>query len=136
MYPTASSSTRPTASLSQPREVVIDGVAFQASGRSLVRKEGMIGFQYCLHMHAGRGLSYRLYAVAKPMPISKPSLKPQPRQDFSRRFPGTRSTQRSYKPRTSHRKPQNHNMTLTNGRKPIRFVCIVMKFKFFVLKNI
>ncbi|KAH8108338.1 hypothetical protein DFH11DRAFT_1634500 [Phellopilus nigrolimitatus] len=97
--PAASSATRlPPPSVGQPREVVIDGVAFQSSGRSLVRKD-----------------------LAKAPSAPKPPFKPvQPRQDYARTYPGTRATQRPYKAKSARRFPQNHNMTLANGRKPVR----------------
>ncbi|KAL5536787.1 hypothetical protein ACEPAF_610 [Sanghuangporus sanghuang] len=85
---------------SQPRDVVIDGVAFQSSKHSLVRKD-----------------------LAKPPSTSKPSSSKSvqpPRHEYARKYPGTRSIQRPYKSKASRRVPRNNNMTLENGRKPIR----------------
>ncbi|THH05052.1 hypothetical protein EW145_g5079 [Phellinidium pouzarii] len=84
--------SRPLASSSHHREVVIDGVAFRSSERSLVRKD-----------------------------FAKAPLKPlQPtRQDYAGSYPGSRATHRHYKSKSSRRFPQNRNMTLANGRKPI-----------------
>ncbi|KAL5492526.1 hypothetical protein ACEPAI_3973 [Sanghuangporus weigelae] len=85
---------------SRPRDVVIDGVAFQSSKHSLVRKD-----------------------LAKPPSTSKPSSSKSvqpPRHEYARKYTGTRSIQRPYKSKASRRVPRNNNMTLENGRKPIR----------------
>ncbi|EJD07700.1 uncharacterized protein FOMMEDRAFT_150244 [Fomitiporia mediterranea MF3/22] len=83
----------------QPREVLINGVAFQSSNRSLVRKD-----------------------LVKPPSAPKPPSRQgrPPRQAYARKYPGSRAPQRPYKSKASRRFPQNNNMTLENGRKPVR----------------
>ncbi|KAG8220806.1 hypothetical protein J3R82DRAFT_2250 [Butyriboletus roseoflavus] len=87
---------------SSTRDVVIDGVTFESSSRSLVRK-----------------------GLPKPPPTStKVPLKPIPQPtDFSRTTHGHRlPTHRTYKPKVSSRtqqhRPRNRNMTLDNTRRP------------------
>ncbi|KAI0666786.1 hypothetical protein C8Q78DRAFT_1056944 [Trametes maxima] len=88
----------------EKRDVVIDGVAFESSGRTLVRKD-------------------------LPKPVSKPPTKPitrppPPHSTFMRNKAGTFvNTNRTYKPKTSRRgRPTNRNMTLNNTRRPYQFV--------------
>lgn len=92
-----------------PKEVVIGGVAFQSSGRSLVRKDCETPATcYC--------------TISDPFSVAKapPSMsKPQPiaRGGFLR---PRGSTVRPYKPTTS----RGHNMTLANTRRPFQSVLI------------
>ncbi|KZT05615.1 uncharacterized protein LAESUDRAFT_726907 [Laetiporus sulphureus 93-53] len=95
-YQRPSPPQRPTTPKSQTRDVVIGGVTFQSSGRSLVRKD-----------------------LAKPATIAPGATSKRPMLPPSR-YPRTHdgqagSTKRAFKPRTSS---QNRNMTLANNRRP------------------
>ncbi|KAI5120374.1 hypothetical protein M0805_006896 [Coniferiporia weirii] len=92
--------TRPHADASH-REVVIDGVAFQSSGRSLVRKDLV-----------KTSLSLAPKAPFKPVQST--------RRDYPKPYRGSRAGQRPFKTKSSHRFPHNHNMTLANGKRPMR----------------
>ncbi|KAK0202675.1 hypothetical protein DFS33DRAFT_1342117 [Desarmillaria ectypa] len=91
-------STRPS-SLHQVKEVVLNGVAFQSSSRSLVRKD-------------------------LPKPSVQKSSAPtatQPPQPFSRKSGHLIANNRAYKPKPARGRrgaPANRNMTLTNSRRP------------------
>ncbi|KAF9047160.1 hypothetical protein BDZ89DRAFT_1007317 [Hymenopellis radicata] len=97
---------RPSASSSQQmKEVVLNGVAFESSGRSLVRKD-----------------------LPKPVSSAKPpsssASRPSPPQ-FSRKAGHMVPSHRVYKPTSSRGRrggPVNRNMTLTNNRRPYQFV--------------
>ncbi|KAI0350699.1 hypothetical protein OH77DRAFT_1524704 [Trametes cingulata] len=96
---------RPPTSLPQEkRDVVIGGVAFESSGRSLVRKD------------LPKPVSKPPSAPA-PRPVSRP---PAPQSTFVRNQAGTLvNVNRTYKPKTSRRgRPMNRNMTLNNSRRP------------------
>ncbi|KAI0644203.1 hypothetical protein C8Q79DRAFT_974699 [Trametes meyenii] len=101
---------RPPASLpAEKRDVVIDGVAFESSGRTLVRKD-------------------------LPKPISKPPIKPiqrppPPHSTFIRNKTGTfMNVNRTYKPKSSRRGlPTNRNMTLNNTRGPYQSRRLIAK---------
>ncbi|EIW58789.1 uncharacterized protein TRAVEDRAFT_47931 [Trametes versicolor FP-101664 SS1] len=102
--PSSRPASRPTPSLPQEtRDVVIDGIAFESSGRTLVRKD--------------------LPKPAKPAsatmtrPVTRP---PAPHPAFMRNKAGTLMTgPRTYKPKTSARgRAMNRNMTLNNNRRP------------------
>ncbi|KAF8552244.1 hypothetical protein OG21DRAFT_1477826 [Imleria badia] len=90
--------SRPLPRSTQPRDVVIDGVTFESSSRSLVRKD-------------------------LPSAPTKVPLKPIPQPtDFSRTTHGHRlPAHRTYKPKVSSRtqphRPRNRNMTLDNTRR-------------------
>ncbi|KAI0629145.1 hypothetical protein C8Q77DRAFT_1142373 [Trametes polyzona] len=88
----------------EKRDVVIDGVAFESSGRSLVRKD--------LPKPAPKPPT-----ATTLKPISRP---PVPYPAFARNKAGTLiNTHRTYKPKTSKRgRPMNRNMTLDNTRRP------------------
>ncbi|THH01049.1 hypothetical protein EW026_g1578 [Hermanssonia centrifuga] len=80
----------------EKRDVVINGIAFETSGRSLVRKD---------------------LAIAKPAPQIVKPLPPKsgyPRKNLGK-FAGTT---RIYKPKATRGRPMNRNMTLTNDRRP------------------
>ncbi|KAH9852030.1 hypothetical protein C2E23DRAFT_827268 [Lenzites betulinus] len=97
--------SRPPPSLpEEKRDVVIGGVAFESSGRSLVRKD--------LPKPAPKPPSSTTIR-----PISRP---PVSRPPFVRNKAGTLvNANRSYKPKTSGRgHPMNRNMTLDNTRRP------------------
>ncbi|KAL6298986.1 hypothetical protein BKA93DRAFT_743152 [Sparassis latifolia] len=104
----ASSTVRPmyqqrsvAPSTAQKRDVVISGVAFESSGRSLVRKD--------LPKPAPASISKTL--------ISQPTIS---HTTFTRNKAGTLvNTNRSYKSKASRRgRPTGRNMTLDNTRRP------------------
>ena len=106
----------------QKHDVVIGGVAFEASGRSLVRKDcaspTFLDFIRCAMIDC--------IPVAKsiaPAPARHPPVKP----GFIRDKTGTMvKANRTYKPRTSRTtRPTGRNMTLNNTKRPyqsVRFV--------------
>ncbi|TCD71859.1 hypothetical protein EIP91_003202 [Steccherinum ochraceum] len=73
------------------RDVVIGGVAFQTSGRSLVRKD---------------------------LPKPARSTAPKPLVARGPTYPRQKPANRIYKPKSSRGRPTNRNMTLTNTRRP------------------
>ncbi|KAI1793551.1 hypothetical protein LXA43DRAFT_1123434 [Ganoderma leucocontextum] len=95
----------PVSTTQEARDVIIGGVAFESSGRSLVRKD-----------------------LPKPTPkppstnSAGPSTAPHP--GFTRNKAGTfMSGPRPYKPKTSRRgRPMNRNMTLNNTQRPYQSV--------------
>ncbi|KAL4066016.1 hypothetical protein J3A83DRAFT_343835 [Scleroderma citrinum] len=92
--PTMKSETTTQAS----RDVVIDGITFESSSRSLVRKD-----------------------LPKPTSAPKVPIRPIPQQEFSRTTNGHRiPAARDYKSKVSSRtrRPRNRNMTLDNTRGP------------------
>ncbi|KZT18328.1 hypothetical protein NEOLEDRAFT_1143522 [Neolentinus lepideus HHB14362 ss-1] len=103
--PTPLSSTvpsRPSSVSAEKKEVVIGGVAFESSGRSLVRKD---------------------LPKPAPAPVTKPpSRPPRPRSDYNRNTAGHLiNTSRQYKPRSSRSRVigrPNRNMTLNNNVRP------------------
>ncbi|OSD02950.1 hypothetical protein PYCCODRAFT_1409817 [Trametes coccinea BRFM310] len=102
---------RPPVSLpTEKRDVVIGGVAFESSGRSLVRKD---------------------LPKPPPKPPSTAGLQSAPRTStshpaFVRNKAGTLiNPARTYKPKTSRRgRPMNRNMTLNNTRRPYQSVSL------------
>ena len=84
------------------------------------------------HALESKRLAYRLLhaplcSVAESIAQTKPKTLPRPvhippKTAFSRPYPGTRAPHRPYKPKMSRGRPQNHNMSLTNGRKPMQSV--------------
>ncbi|KAJ3848262.1 hypothetical protein EV368DRAFT_76311 [Lentinula lateritia] len=89
--------TQPSASTTEVKEVVINGIAFQSSGRSLVRKD--------------------LPKASFSKPITPmPSSTSAPTQ-YARKSGHLRPGNRLYKPKSS-RGRRGGNMTLTNGRRP------------------
>ncbi|KAH7885859.1 hypothetical protein F5I97DRAFT_1876017 [Phlebopus sp. FC_14] len=98
---TAPARSSTTTQVTDPtRDVVIDGVTFESSSRSLVRKD-----------------------LSKPSTApSKAPLRPIPQQaDFSRatgghRIPAARAYKSKVSSRSQQRRPRNRNMTLNNTR--------------------
>jgi len=93
---------RPAMGPNQTREVVIGGVAFESSGRSLVRKD-----------------------LPKPAPLPiKPTTTRPTQAEFSRAKAGhLMPSTRTYKPKTAsrgrgHGRRLNRNMTLNNASRP------------------
>ncbi|KAI0084479.1 hypothetical protein BDY19DRAFT_898470, partial [Irpex rosettiformis] len=89
-------------SIQGTRDVVIGGVAFESSGRSLVRKDCTPSF----------------LAVAKPKPPpTRPSV--QSSSFTGSKAAGIAHANRPFKPRNSRRgRPGNRNMTLANSIRP------------------
>ena len=128
--------TRPSASLGsdEKRDVVIGGVAFESSGRSLVRKDCTPsrscsvkqGIAVCIH-DVRQPVAV---AISRPASITaKPAL---PNASFAQSH-AAQYTQarpppppgRVYKPKASRRgRPMNRNMTLTNNRRPNGYVLL------------
>ncbi|KAA1470279.1 hypothetical protein DENSPDRAFT_836046 [Dentipellis sp. KUC8613] len=83
---------------SQPRDIIIGGVAFKSSRRSLVRKD---------------------LPQPTPAPHAKPPSRPRPPPEFVRTKAGHLiKSNRTYKPKPPSRHAMNRNMTLANGRRP------------------
>lgn len=96
-----------TYSVKQQREVVIDGVAFRSSGRSLVRKDGVcIG---PMKLWINWLILINSAPKANTTRHEEPKIRAKPYQ-------------RPYRPKPSNRHARGFNMTLTNGRKPNRYV--------------
>jgi len=94
--------SRPSPVSAEKKEVVIGGVAFESSGRSLVRKD---------------------LPKPAPAPVTKPpSRLPRPRSDYNRNTAGHLiNTSRQYKPKSSRPRVigrPNRNMTLNNNVRP------------------
>ncbi|KAH9940919.1 uncharacterized protein BXZ73DRAFT_42563 [Epithele typhae] len=113
--PAANSAPRPVprpaprsvpSSTQDKRDVVIDGIAFESSGRSLVRKD----------------LPKPVVTFKPPSTSSAPSTTVPPKRyhGFVRNKAGTlMNSARPYKPKSSIRgRPMNRNMTLDNTRRP------------------
>jgi len=106
------------------RDVVIDGVAFESSTRSLVRKDRK--YLYCRsHSTEGDPTVKSPASIPVPKPASsapKVPARPIPQQDFSRTTNGHRiPAARAYKSKVS-RRPRARNMTLDNTRGPTQSV--------------
>lgn len=116
--PVASSTSTLAVGPTKPREVVIDGVAFQSSRRSLVRKDRAFWSYRSLSDSQSctiNAISLHRCIVAKSAPtakISSRSTQPQ----------GTHSIQRPYKPRSRRHFTRNRNMTLASGKGSVRLV--------------
>ncbi|KAG6850562.1 hypothetical protein H0H93_011761 [Arthromyces matolae] len=106
--PSSSTATRSTPTLPQPqvaqstevKDVVINGVAFESSGRSLVRKD-------------------------LPKPATAPSIPKLPSQHqapFTRKSGHLVPNSRTYKPKSRRGRPVNRNMTLNNTTRPYQSV--------------
>lgn len=112
----------PAPRLNEKKDVIIGGVAFESSGRTLVRKD-CTPFFYGLSMHGTETVEHDLLrltvAVTRPAPtVTKP---PSFASAHAARFtaPQAPPSGRVYKPKTPRRgRPMNHNMTLTNNRAP------------------
>ncbi|KAJ4473565.1 hypothetical protein J3R30DRAFT_3780363, partial [Lentinula aciculospora] len=92
-------STKPSTSTTEIKEVVINGIAFQSSGRSLVRKDR-------------KSFPRSFNTSTIPPPISTPAPTP-----YARKSGHLLTSNRVYKPKSS-RGRRGGNMTLTNGRRP------------------
>ncbi|KIY51920.1 hypothetical protein FISHEDRAFT_36338 [Fistulina hepatica ATCC 64428] len=105
--PTQERPSVPRSNSSHAKEVVIGGVAFEASSRSLVRKDGVTCFS---RPH------FPLISVVFKQVLVKQA--PQPRPPF-RSGAKNAPPHRLYKPKRSLR---NRNMTLKNTRRPYQYV--------------
>jgi hypothetical protein len=112
-FPTVRPQSGPGPSQSQPRDVTINGVVFETSNRSLVRKDS-----------ASISSSGRL--LAQPSPLVKPSSKPpssgppRPRvqSQFSRNKSEVGPRTRAYKPKG----PPRNRLKLDNTRRAYQSV--------------
>lgn len=117
MKPEATTQAQPST-----RDVVIDGVAFESSTRSLVRKDRK--YSYC-RSHATEGDPTVKSPASIPVPKPVSSAAKAPAQDFSRTTNGHRiPAARAYKSKVSSRarRPRARNMTLDNTRGPTQSV--------------
>lgn len=116
----SSSLTQPSTSTADVKEVVLNGVAFQSSGRSLVRKDCK-----SLYLYDNTFSQISLVpASSYKTPASTPGSTPAP-TPFTRKSGHLVAANRVYKSKASrgHRGgPSNRNMTLTNGRRPYQSV--------------
>ncbi|OBZ73856.1 Zinc finger CCCH domain-containing protein 3 [Grifola frondosa] len=106
----------------QKRDVIIGGVAFESSGRSLVPKTPMLPYSF-----------NRLYRPVVAKPPSTGSRPPTaPHAEFARNKAGTLvNVNRVYKPHTSRRgRPITRNMTLDNTRRPYQSRRVSVKRKY------
>ncbi|KAI8974528.1 hypothetical protein BD414DRAFT_531209 [Trametes punicea] len=127
---------RPPVSVPQEkRDVVINGVAFESSGRSLVRKDSTPKptESACLSPSpVFMTLVAKIAGLHSVGPASKPpsaavkpvARAPAPHPTFVRNKAGTLlNTSRTYKPKVSRRgRPMNRNMTLNNTSRPYQSV--------------
>ena len=98
-------------------DVVIGGVAFESSGRSLVRKDCESSSQVYNrreNIFRMRDTHHRCVTVPNPVSTSKPPRPPPP-------FPRPSVPIRGY-PKSARGRPSNRNMTLTNNRRPYQSV--------------
>ena len=101
----------------QKREIVLGGVAFESSGRSLVRKDRELSFMYpCLLINPSFP-SYLVPRVNKPAVVgnSASTIRHHP---YSHKKPGHNRPLRGYKMKAR----RGRNMTLNNGRRPYPYV--------------
>lgn len=130
--------TLPSQSLSASssvKDVVLNGVAFESSGRSLVRKDRKSQSHNSCHSPLGPAphqYNHRhVFIVPKPVSSGGPTYPPQrtavPQHPS---FPPQRSRQphgnRVYKPKTS----RSRNMTLMNNRRPYQSVALRRVYNF------
>ncbi|KAF9071560.1 hypothetical protein BDP27DRAFT_1418912 [Rhodocollybia butyracea] len=102
-----------TTSTTLAKEVVLNGVAFQSSGRSLVRKDREL---FPLSSTRSKLLPVPKSSSAPPTPAAPP---------YNRKSGHLLAANRVYKPKSSRGRRgglSNHNMTLTNGRRPYQSV--------------
>lgn len=107
---------RSTTSTTQAKEVVLNGVAFQSSGRSLVRKDR--------ELFPISSTSSKLFIVPKTSSASPTIAAPS----YNRKSGHLLAANRVYKPKSSRGRRgglSNHNMTLTNGRRPYQSVWLL-----------
>jgi len=115
---------RSTQAPSSTHDVVIDGVTFESSSRSLVRK----GRESPATLASKPKHNPSPLVTKPPSAPTKVPLKPIPQpSDFSRTTHGHRlPAHRAYKPKVSSRaqqhRPRNRNMTLDNTRRPTQSV--------------
>jgi len=125
--------TRPTPPPTQLKEVVLGGVAFESSARSLVRKDRESYSRICISRFMGLSSpNPKLHpCFPVPKPISSSLAKPSaprptaPRQHFSRKAGHLNPNIRTYKRKASrghHGASLARNMTLNNNRRPYQSV--------------
>lgn len=111
-----------SATTSQKRDVVIDGVAFESSGRSLVRKDCMSLF-FNLYLPSQVKPSRMQPTMTSTVVTQVPVRLTAPPQHVPGQYPRNKP-HRVYKSRTTaHRgRPTNRNMTLDNTRRSFQSV--------------
>ena len=103
--------TNSSAAMDGKKEVVIGGVAFESSARSLVRKD-------CESSSSCSCIRLPSFSVPKPKPsTSKP---PSASFGYARKAGHLVSSSRTYKPKTSRGRGRGRNLTLDNTRKTWR----------------
>lgn len=116
---------QPIPPTTQVKDVVLNGIAFESSGRSLVRKDRE--FLLCALSSKFRGhpplVTTPTFLV--PKPVSTGPRPNPPNQEFIRKSGHLIPSSRIYKPKPSRGRrgrPTNRNMTLDNTRKPYQSV--------------
>ena len=108
----------PTAVDVQKREIVLGGVAFESSGRSLVRKDRELSFICsCLPVNPFFP-SYLVPRVNKPVSVGKNLASTIRHHPYGPKKPGHIRPTRAYKMKAR----RGRNMTLNNGRRPYSYV--------------
>ena len=114
----------PTSVDAQKREIVLGGVAFESSSRSLVRKDRELSFMYPRLLINPSFPSYLVPRVNKPISVgsSASSIRHHP---YGHKKPGHIRPTRGYKMKAR----RGRNMTLNNGRRPYPYV---FRLSFFI----
>lgn len=105
----------PTSVDTQKREIVLGGVAFESSGRSLVRKDRELSFIYSCLLINPSFPPYLVPKVNKPVGNSISTIRHHP---YGYKKPGHIRPTRGYKMKAQ----RGRNMTLNNGRRPYPYV--------------
>lgn len=117
----ASGTVTPTSVDAQKREIVLGGVAFESSGRTLVRKDCELSFT-CLYLLINSSFPFYLVPrVNKPILVGNlaPTIRHHP---YGHKKPGHIRPTRGYKMKAR----RGRNMTLNNGRRPYPYVFRVL----------
>jgi hypothetical protein len=107
----------PTSVDAQKREIVLGGVAFESSGRSLVRKDRELSFMCPSLLINPFFSSYLVPRVNKPVSVgdTASTIRHHP---YGHNKPGHIRPTRGYKMKAR----RGRNMTLNNGRRPYPYV--------------
>ena len=134
-------STEPVSSTGgQTKEVVLGGVAFESSSRSLVRKDCKCVFNWFLYISSRHIHAFSVPKPSKPVSTGKPtttSTRSQHLHRFARKT-GHVPPARPYKQKSR----RGRNMTLNNTRRPYSCVmiclvcCVLMIFSFWQITEI
>ena len=107
----------PTSVDAQKREIVLGGVAFESSGRSLVRKDRELSFM-CLCLLINPSFpSYVVPRINKPV-LAGNSASTIRHHPYGHKKPGHIRPTRGFKMKAR----RGRNMTLNNGRRPYPYV--------------